>query len=86
MTSRRQFVCGCILMGVVAVLFLLPAYTIEPTALRAWTSSVSLLAALSTLVIFAIARPTTSMRFVAVSEQRHASSPDRLRLNCALLC
>ena len=86
MTVRRQFVCGCILLGVVALLYLLPACTLQPTALRAWTSSLTLLAVLSTLVVFAVAMPTGSQQWLVSSQSCHASSPDLLRLNCALLC
>ncbi|MGH9523345.1 MAG: hypothetical protein ACRD3E_12530 [Terriglobales bacterium] len=62
-----------------------PAYSVEPTALRAWNSSLAFLAALGTLVFLSFAAPSNCERLVVEVERPRPGGGDLLRLTCTLL-
>lgn len=80
-----QIVFAGVLIAALAILFIAPAYSIFPCALRAWNSSMTLLAALCTLIVFAFAAPMLAEQFLADGRRDHTGGPDRLRLTCSLL-
>lgn len=82
MGRRKLLVCACILIAAVAVIFIAPAYSIQPTALRAWNSSLGLLVALSTLILLSMAAPCQCFVF---DSDRPRSGGDLLRVTCTLL-
>ena len=84
MKHRFQIAFAWFLIIAVAVLCIAPAYTIQPTALRAWNASLGVLAALCTLIVFALSAPDFSETFFATVRARIRGG-DRLRLTCTLL-
>jgi hypothetical protein len=80
-----QVAFACFLIGAVCVLCVAPAYSVQPTALRAWTNSLTILAALCTLILFALAAPLLSLDFFVSEKSHRGQTIDRLRLTCTLL-
>jgi hypothetical protein len=80
-----QIAFACVLIAAVAIICIAPAYSIQPTALRAWNSCLSLFAALCTLIVFAFAVPMLTEEFFCVAVGEAAGSCNRLRLTCTLL-
>ena len=86
-TTKTIF--ALVLVSAVAVLCVLPATNIEPTALRAWRTSLKLAAAMlaaATTLILAITLTVGELAqfFRPISPQER--SPGLFVLHCSLLC
>jgi len=81
----KTIVCACIVIAAVVVICIAPAYSLQPTALRAWNSSLGLLAALSTLVIFSLAAPSNCERFILEAVRSRPGGCALLQFTCTLL-
>ena len=78
----KTILFACILITAIAVIFIAPAYSIQPTALRAWNYSIAVLAAIGVLVVQSLVSQS-AWEFVAAERRR--PDGDLLRLTCTLL-
>ena len=85
MRRWKSILCACILIAAVAVICIAPAYSVQPTALRAWDAAVAFLAALSTLVLISVAPPSECVRIIVENDRPHARGSDMFGLTCTLL-
>ena len=82
----KRAACACVVITAVAVVLIAPAYTLQPTALRAWNASLVFLAALGTLVVLSFSVPDGCERLLMEAERlSRACSDDLLSLTCTLL-
>jgi len=77
-----------LLLGSVLVLFLLPAFHLEPTAMRAQRAAINLFLTVSSSILLstAVVRPTSYSSFDGYLHAPDDPTTDLLDLICARLC
>lgn len=85
--DRKLLVVAALVLAVgIAVLFVLPAFDVLPTAMRAWRAAKILALAMTTLVSFFLAVPLVRICSLANAPSPIYSCLDLLDLTCSRLC
>ena len=86
MDRKLLAVAALVLAIAMAVLFVLPAYDVLPTAMRAWRAAKMLALAMTTLLFLFVATPFVLICAGTDVHDPFSACPDVLDLTCSRLC
>jgi hypothetical protein len=85
--NRKLLVVAALVLAIgIAVLFVLPAYDVLPTAMRAWRAAKMLTLAMTTLVLLSIVASLIQIYAVGDAPDSISLCSDILELTCSRLC
>ncbi len=86
MTSKMKILLALIVATAIIVLFVLPAFDIDPTAMRSARAAALLMFSIACAAFTFVAFKTLPSSPLEPADRRTSAVPDLLEVTCSLLC